>query len=139
MLEEIKALISFVNGNLVGIIFLGLVLYLSYFFVRNYITKKQYTRENSDNDEKFDTMRCLEDGVENDRHYIYLVNKKSNPKTYQWIEDSYSQKQLGYKRPLRGDDKCFSKKEYKIKNRIKIYNIIFDIGNITGLIKDIKN
>lgn len=142
IIEGIKAFVSFANGNLVGIIILAilpyLILYLSYHFILNIITTRQYSRENGDNDEKFETMRCLEDGAKGERNNIYLINKKSEPKTYQLI-DVYTYKQLGYRKPSREDEECFSKKDHKLKKRIKIYNVIFDLGYLIKLLKDIKN
>lgn len=108
---------------------------VSFFHNRKVINK--YKRENNNNDKNFTTKRCLEDGDKNGRHYVYLVNEKENPKTYQWIEDNYTIKRLGYGHASR-ESNLFSNKEYEIKERIKIYNIIFDIKAILEISKLFK-
>jgi len=133
--------IEFVNKNILGIIFCVLFFYLlcrlPYNFFHNRKILRKYKRENDDNDKKFTTKRCKEDGDKNGRNHVYLINE--NDKTYQRLEDSHTLKKLGYGSASRGDDLCFSNKEYTIKEKIKIYNIIiFDIKEILEILK-LKN
>ena len=138
-LEKVKSFSVFASKNISGIMFLCLAYYLTYHWIYyyNYNHKnfKKYKRENSDNDKKFITQRCTEDGNKEGRHYVYLVNK--HDKTYQWLEDDYTIKKLGYGYASRTEN-LFSKDNYKIESRIKIYNIIFDIKKILKLKNDVK-
>ena len=129
--EKFKNLIIFIDENILGIIFSIFILYVLFYLLfrlpHNLKIIKKYKRENGNNDIKFITQRCKEDGDEKGRHYVYLINTKD--KTYQWLEDEYTIKRLGYGYASRKEN-LFSNKEYTIKERIKIYNIISDIKNI---------
>lgn len=128
-----KKFIEFVDENLFGIIFLIFIFYLSFIYCwpwklyRNYKTIKLYRRENNNNDKKFTTKRCEEDGDEKGRNNVYLINE--DDKTYQLLADYNTLKKLGYGSASR-KDKLFSKNDYEIKSRIKINNIFSYIGNI---------
>jgi len=136
-IEFFKDIIESVIKNLLGItFFVFIILYVLFYLLsrlpHNRKIIKKYKRENGDNDKKFVTMRCKEDGDEKRRHYVYLINE--NDKTYQWLEDDYTIKKLGYGYASRKDN-LFSKKGYTIKERIKIYYNIFDIKVILEILK----
>ena len=135
ILEKIKTFVVFIDKNLLGIIFLCLACYFIYCLIHNYLIKREYKRENNNNDKRFETKRCKEDGDTEKRKNIYLIDKESTPKTYQWIMDPYTFKELGYGNCSKEDKKCFSKedKNYVIKKRIKICNMIFNVKEILKL------
>jgi len=134
--EIIKNFIIFFNNNLLGIIFLIFSLSFIIITILNYINLIIYKGEYRSNDKKFITKRCKEDGNNSGRNHVYLINKEN--KTYQRIADRYTLNQLGYGSASREEYDCFSILDYKIKNRIKIYNILFDIRSILKL-KDLKD
>lgn len=138
--NNFKFFVGFVNKNVAGIIFLIFVVYLLLVYrwpcklCHNYKILKKYKRENNNNDKKFKTMRCYEDGDEKGRHNVYLIDEENTAKTYQLIVDYYTLKELGYGSASRKDsDKLFSKNDYEIRSRIKIYNIISDISSVIKL------
>ncbi|MFH1890327.1 MAG: hypothetical protein ABIJ91_02035 [Candidatus Kuenenbacteria bacterium] len=139
MWEQFKNLIIFVDENFLGIIFCIFIFYVLFYILfrlsLNHKIIKEYKRENNDNDKKFTTKRCIEDGDKSRRHYVYLIDE--NNKTYQWIEDDYTIKKLGYGYATREYNGCFSNKNYTIKERIKIYNF-YNIFNIIGILKILK-
>ncbi len=140
IINTTKDIISFVNENAVGIILSCLILLsILWYFFHNRKIMRDYKAENGNNIKKYETKFCSEDGDKGKHRKIYLINTESVPKTYQWIVDGYTSRQLGYPDP--SQQNTFSKKDsdYKMKNRIKIYNIISDIGYMVGLIKDIRN
>ncbi|PIV51096.1 hypothetical protein CO115_01355 [Candidatus Falkowbacteria bacterium CG_4_9_14_3_um_filter_36_9] len=82
--EKFKNLIIFIDENILGIIFSIFILYVLFYLLfrlpHNLKIIKKYKRENGNNDIKFITQRCKEDGDEKGRHYVYLINTKD--KTY---------------------------------------------------------
>ncbi|XOA42845.1 MAG: hypothetical protein ACKKMV_01845 [Candidatus Nealsonbacteria bacterium] len=135
--ERLKDLIIFLNDNLLGIIFLFFFLFFIIIWILNYITLIRYKREYRNNDKKFTTKRCIEDGDERGRNHVYLISEKDN--TYQRIEDRYTLNKLGYGSASRRDELCFSIQDYKVKKRIKIYNVLIDIKDILKLKNDLDS
>lgn len=134
--------IHFISKNIPGIIFLLTMIYIFFYrwLYKGYLncrTKKLYKREKDNNDQKYLTQRCLEDGDEKYRDYIYLVEKEGDRKRFYRIVDLYTLSQLGYPRPSRDNDKCFSinkeDSKYILSDEIKIYNILSDIKEILNI------
>ena len=127
-LEIVKDIIVFLNDNLLVIILFVFLLISIIMWVFNLITLAKYKREYKNNDKKFTTKRCIEDGDSRGRNNIYLINE--NDKTYQRIYNRYTLNQLGYGSGSRTDNLCFSNQSYTIGKRIKIHNVLSDIKDI---------
>lgn len=134
--ERFKNVLVFINDNLLGIIFLFFLMFFIVIWIPNYITLIKYKRERRGNDKKFTTKRCIEDGDEAHRHHVYLINEAD--KTYRRIADTYTLNKLGYGSASRNKESCFSVKDYTIKRRIKIYNLLTSIRTVWGLKNDIS-
>lgn len=128
-----KEFIEFINKNISAIVFILVISYLVFYVglykgCLNCKIKKLYKRELNNNDQEYIAQRCLEDGH---RDYIYLIETKGSTRRFHRIVDLYTLSQLGYPRPSRDNDKCFSinseDPKYILSDEIKILNILSDI------------
>ena len=133
--------IEIILKNLLGIIFLGFLIYLLVVLISNINTTRKYKIEKSDNNNNYSVKRCIDEGDrKKGRDHFYLIDEKN--KKYHHI-NPYTLGKLGYPRPPRVEDekdenkKFYFKKEdgYKLGDEIKIQNIISFINTI----KDLKN
>lgn len=127
----IKKIIELADKIILVIIFLfwvGITIKRAF---HNYFIKKKYGRDNN----KYEVKRNKDEGVRNDRHTIYIVSKEKNNENkfeYHHIINTYTMVKLGYTRPSRNGEYCFSAKvgDYKLGENIYIYNITFDFRKI---------
>ncbi len=127
ILENLVNLIIFIIGVIV-------IIYFCYCWRHNRNIKGKYKREILEKDKKFKIMRCKEES----KNRIYIIDKKE--KTYHHIVDPYTLNELGssFEDAPKEDKKCFSKKQYKIGDRIKIYNLMVDIKQKIDLANEFK-
>ena len=160
MLEEFYIIILILEKILIlCIVVFGVMFFLNYVIKisqHNQEIKNKYKREKIEKDSNFEVKRCKEEYYSGNSDRIYIIDKKR--KTYHCIVDPYTLNQLGFgfqdapipqtededekerikKTKDESDKYFFSKKDYDIGERIKIYDLIFDIGKMIALIQKFK-
>lgn len=126
-----KNIIKFIQENILVIIFLIWAIISIKRTIHNCAIKKKYKRDNN----KYEVKRNEKEGDEKERNTIYLVCKEKNNEdkfVYHHIINMYTLVNLGYTRPSKKDEDCFSTKdkEYIMGENIIIYNITFDFRKI---------
>ena len=132
IIEIFTSTIEFISKNIWGFIFLIWVVISIRRAIHNRTIKKKYKRNNN----KYEVKRNIDEGDAKDRNTIYLVCKNENEEEkieYHHIVNMYTLVRLGYTRPSKKDDDCFSSSKdakYKMGENIIVYNITFDFKNI---------